>query len=135
MTKQNQIYKCEICGNIVDVLHNGAGELVCCGQPMNLMEEKIKDEGMEKHVPVIEKSSVDDCQCKDCFLVKIGEVEHPMTEDHFIEWIEIVMENGKRTKKFLKSGDKPEFKFNVKKKVISIRSYCNIHGLWKHDVE
>jgi len=125
MTKQNQIYKCEVCGNIVEVLHIGAGELVCCGQPMKLMEEKIKDEGKEKHLPVIEKSSI----------IKIGEVEHPMNENHFIEWIEITTENEKKLKKFLKFDDKPQFDFNIKERIISVRCYCNIHGLWKYDVE
>jgi len=134
MTNQNQIYKCEICGNIVEVLHIGAGELVCCGQPMGLMNEKAKDEGEEKHVPVVEDLPSSICQGKDGAIIKVGEVEHPMNEDHFIEWIEIVIEDGKRDKKFLQPGDKPQVEFYTRKKVVGVRAYCNIHGLWKCDI-
>ena len=117
MTKQKEIYKCNICGNIVEVLHHGAGELVCCGQPMQLIVAKIKEEGSEKHLPVIEKDRV-----------VIGEVEHPSEDNHYIEWIEInTKENS--SKKFLNPGDKPEV--NISGDVISVRAYCNIHGLWK----
>lgn len=123
MTELRQIYKCNICGNIVEVLHTGVGQLVCCGQPMELLKEKTKDEGLEKHVPVIEKT-------KTGVKVKVGSIPHPMEEKHYIEWIEI-MTNGRVYRKFLQSNDKPEAEFEVKAKEIEAREYCNIHGLWK----
>jgi superoxide reductase len=122
MTQKNQVYKCEICGNIVEVLHEGAGELVCCGQPMKLQEEKIQEEGNEKHKPVIEKN-------EEGILIKVGSVSHPMEENHYIEWIEIFTDKG-RSKKFLKPGEKPEVFFPVKTENIKAREYCNVHGLW-----
>jgi len=131
VTEQNQIYKCNICGNIVEILHTGVGQLVCCDQPMGLLEEKTKDQGLEKHVPVIEELPANVCQGKDGVKIKIGEVEHPMEEDHYIEWIEIIPSDGKRGKKFLKPGDKPEAEFYTRKEVIRARAYCNVHGLWK----
>jgi len=123
MTELKQIYKCNVCGNIVEVLHTGVGQLVCCGQPMELKEEKTQDEGKEKHVPVIEKT-------ENGVKVKIGSVLHPMEEKHFIEWIEIIAD-GKSCRKFLKPGDKPEAEFEVKAEKIEAREYCNVHGLWK----
>lgn len=124
MTKQKEIYKCKICGNIVEVLHAGVGELVCCGQPMELQKEKTQDSAIEKHVPYIEKT-------KDGILVKVGQnQDHPMEEKHYIEWIEITAD-GAVYKKFLKPGDKPQAIFEIKAKNISAREYCNIHGLWK----
>jgi superoxide reductase len=123
MTEKKQIYKCEVCGNIIEVLHDGVGTLVCCGQPMKLMEEKIKDVGNEKHVPIIEKN-------EEGVKVKVGSVPHPMTEEHHIEWIEISTEKGE-SKKFLKPGESPESLFPVKNKNIKSREYCNLHGLWK----
>jgi superoxide reductase len=123
MTRQKEIYKCEVCGNIVEVLHNGGGQLVCCGQPMTLMNEKIKDMGNEKHVPIIEKN-------EEGVKIKVGSVPHPMTEEHHIEWIEISTENGE-SKKFLKSGQPPETMFPVKNNKVKSRAYCNLHGLWK----
>lgn len=123
MTEQLQIYKCNICGNIVEVLHTGVGQLVCCGQPMELMKEKTKDIGSEKHVPVIEKTAKG-------VKVRVGSVPHPMEEKHYIEWIEI-MADGRAYRKFLKPGDKPEAEFEVADKKIVARELCNIHGLWK----
>ena len=123
MTQLNQIYKCNVCGNIVEVLHTGVGLLVCCGQPMELLTEKTKDEGLEKHVPVIEKT---DKGVK----VKVGSIPHPMEEKHFIEWIEL-MANGRLYRQFLKPGQAPEAEFNVKAKKITAREYCNLHGLWR----
>ena len=124
MTKQNQIYKCEVCGNIVEVLHEGTGELVCCGQPMKLLEEKIKEEGNEKHKPIIEAN-------EEGVTIKVGSVPHPMEEEHYIEWIEISTDKGE-SKKFLKPGEPPEIKFPIKVPIekISARAYCNVHGLW-----
>jgi superoxide reductase len=123
MTKLKEIYKCAICGNIVEILHNGAGELVCCGQPMNLLTEKGGDVGAEKHVPVIETTT-------EGFLIKVGSVPHPMEEAHYIEWIETQTSEGS-CKKFLKPGDSPEFMIKGDVKIIKARCYCNIHGLWQ----
>jgi superoxide reductase len=123
MTEQKQIYKCNICGNIVEVLYAGGGQLVCCGQPMELLKEKIEDVGKEKHVPVIEKTETG-------IIVKVGSVSHPMEEKHYIEWIEIIAD-GASYRKFLKHGDKPEAEFCIKVEKIEAREYCNIHGLWK----
>jgi superoxide reductase len=119
MTTKNQIWKCNVCGNVIEVLHEGADSLVCCGQPMVLQEENTVDAAQEKHIPVIEGRTV-----------KIGSVPHPMEETHYIEWIEAVNEDGERCKKFLKPGEKPEaeFAFEVKE----ARAYCNLHGLWKN---
>lgn len=123
MTKVGEVYKCNICGNIVEVLHAGAGKLVCCGQPMELLKEKNKDTGQEKHVPVIEKT-------KNGYKVKIGSVPHPMEQGHYIEWIELVTSSGS-LRKFLKPGDKPEAEFDTSAKALYAREYCNLHGLWK----
>jgi len=123
MTELKQIYKCNICGNIVEVLHTGVGELVCCGQPMELKEEKSKDEGQEKHVPVIEKTGKG-------VKVKVGSIPHPMEEKHYIEWIEVIT-NGESCRKFLKPEDKPEAEFELKSEKVEARAYCNVHGLWK----
>jgi len=123
MTAQKEIYRCNICGNIVEVLHNGVGQLVCCGQPMERLAEKEAEEGLEKHVPIIEKTEKG-------ILVKVGSVPHPMEEKHFIEWIEVIVD-GRYCRKFLKPGDKPEAEFQISGDNISAREYCNIHGLWK----
>lgn len=125
MTKQLEIYKCEVCGNIVEVLHEGGGELVCCGQPMKLFMENTVDAAKEKHVPVIEKTA-------NGYKVKVGAVAHPMEEKHYIEWIEILAD-GKVYRKFLKPGDAPEAEFCIAASSVVAREYCNIHGLWKKD--
>lgn len=123
MTERNQTYKCNICGNIVEVLHAGAGQLVCCGQPMELLKEKTEDAGQEKHMPVIEQTETG-------VKVKVGSIPHPMEKEHYIEWIEIIAD-GKNYRKFLKLGDKPEATFEIKAEKIKAKEYCNIHGLWK----
>jgi len=123
MTEKLQIYKCEICGNIVEILHEGKGELVCCGEPMKLYAENTVDAAKEKHVPVVEKVSGG-------VKVTVGSVLHPMEEKHYIEWIEIIAD-GKAYRQFLKPGDVPEATFNVDAQDISVREYCNLHGLWK----
>ncbi|KPJ57334.1 hypothetical protein AMJ49_01925 [Parcubacteria bacterium DG_74_2] len=125
MTAKRQIYKCNICGNIVEVLHVGVGQLVCCGQPMELLNEKETDIGLEKHVPIIEKKEKG-------IKVKVGSTPHPMEEKHYIEWIEISVED-RIYRKFLKSGDRPEAEFGIKADKIEAREYCNIHGLWKSE--
>lgn len=131
MTQNNQIYKCQICGNVVEVLHNGVGTLVCCGQPMDLMLEKDKDEGKEKHLPVIEFLPPSVCKVTDGIKVRIGENLHPMQEEHYIEWIEVKTAEGKIGKRFLNPTDVPEVEFNTRSKILEVRAYCNIHGLWK----
>lgn len=120
----NKIYKCNICGNVVELLHIGGGELICCGKPMELLLEKTNDEGMEKHVPVVE-------QTENGIRVKVGSVPHPMEEAHYIEWIEINFDR-KVGKKFLHPGENPESEFSAKLENVSVRSYCNVHGLWKN---
>ncbi len=125
MAKLREIYKCEICGNIVEVLHGGQGALVCCEEEMIKMEEKTEDSSTEKHVPYIEKTD-------EGILVKVGENEnHPMIEKHYIEWIQIIVD-GKSYRKFLEPGDKPQALFEIKADGITAREYCNIHGLWKN---
>jgi len=103
--QQRQIYKCSVCGNVVEILHVGTGELVCCDQPMTLMQAKTNEEGSEKHLPVIEVLPPNMCRDKDGFKIKVGSVEHPMEENHYIEWIEIITDDGKTGKKFLKPGE------------------------------
>jgi len=123
MTQIKQIYRCKVCGNIVEVLHTGAGTLVCCGQEMELLTENTVEASLEKHVPVIEKTERG-------VIVKVGAVPHPMQDDHFIEWIEIQTAS-KSGKKFLKPGDAPEAEFFTTEEVLFARAYCNLHGLWK----
>ncbi|MFH1450743.1 MAG: desulfoferrodoxin [archaeon] len=123
MTELNQVYKCEICGNIVEMVHAGVGELVCCGQPMQLLKENTVDAAKEKHVPIVEKTETG-------YKVKVGSVPHPMEEKHYIEWIELLAD-GKSYKKFLKPGDLPEAEFCTSATSITAREYCNLHGLWK----
>ena len=118
MTKINQIWKCEVCGNIVEILHEGADSLVCCKKPMVLQEEHGKEqEGKEKHVPIIEGNNV-----------KVGSIPHPMEDKHYIEWIEAVGNNNEEGIVFLKPGQDPEAEFSFAP--TSARAYCNMHGLW-----
>ena len=123
MTKLNQVYVCEVCGNIVEMLHPGDGELVCCGQNMVLQEENTVDAAKEKHVPVIEKINGG-------VLVKVGSVEHPMIDAHYIEWIEVHTDK-KVYRKYLKPGDKPQAEFMLNEAVLYAREYCNLHYLWR----
>lgn len=123
MTKTKQIYRCSVCGNIVEVVNASTGTLSCCGKPMELLTENTTDAATEKHVPVIEKT---DCG----YRVTVGEVEHPMAEEHYIQWIELVTEKGV-LRKFLKPGEKPVAEFKTCAKNVTAREYCNLHGLWK----
>ncbi len=123
MTGLKQVYRCNVCGNIVEVLHAGQGELVCCGQPMELLQEKTADAGREKHVPVVEAT---DSGLK----VTVGSVPHPMEEKHYIEWVEVITD-GDGCRKFLRPGNKPEAEFEIEPQKVAAREYCNIHGLWK----
>ena len=126
MTEEKQVYRCNICGNIVEVVHLGAGKLVCCDQQMQLLEEKIGGLGPQKHIPVVEKTN-------NGVKVKVGSVSHPMEENHCIEWIEIVADN-EVYRKALKPGEKAEAEFDIKLEnidEISAREYCSVHGLWR----
>lgn len=123
MAKKAGVYKCDLCGNIVEVLHEGAGDLVCCGQNMTLMEENSVDAAVEKHVPVIEKIDGG-------YKVKVGSAPHPMEEKHYIEWIEL-MADGQVLRAELSPGDAPEATFATAAATVSARSYCNLHGLWR----
>lgn len=123
MTNLNEIYRCSICGNIVEVVHAAAGQLVCCGKPMQAMKENSQDAAVEKHVPVVEK--VDGG-----YLVTIGSVEHPMLPEHYIEWIELVTPNGV-LRRYLAPGQKPQALFITDATDVYAREYCNLHGLWK----
>ena len=118
-----EVYRCDICGNIVEIVHGGAGEIHCCGEPMKRLSETTTDAPGEKHVPVVERLA-------NCTMVKVGVVPHPMEEDHHIEWIEVEVD-GKAYRKFLKPGDAPEAAFEVVGELIKAREYCNVHGLWK----
>lgn len=124
MSKLLDIFKCELCGHIVEVLHAGDGELVCCGKPMVQMVENTVDAAKEKHVPVIEKVAGG-------YKVKVGSVAHPMEEKHFIEWVQLCGEGDLALRKFLKPGEAPEAEFKTEATSVSAREYCNIHGLWK----
>lgn len=125
MTKRYEIYKCEVCGNIVEVLHAGVGTLVCCGQDMKLMEEQTADMATEKHVPVMEET-------EDGTIVKVGSIPHPMEEKHYIEWVQMISRDGMMSPRhFLKPGEPAEANFKMKKNGATAREYCNIHGLWK----
>lgn len=123
MAQDKGIYKCIVCGNIVEVIFASDGDLVCCGQPMELLVENTVDASKEKHIPVIEKTS-------NGFKVKVGSVEHPMEEKHYIMWIALIAD-GKEYRKFLKPGDKPEAEFCIDAKAITAKEYCNLHGVWK----
>jgi superoxide reductase len=123
MAELRQIYKCEICGNMVEVIHGSGGTLVCCNKQMNLIDENTVDASKEKHVPVIEK-------VEGGILVKVGSIDHPMEENHHIEWIEIHAGN-KLYRKYLKLGEKPEVLFKIDEEVDYAREYCNLHGLWR----
>lgn len=125
MTERLQVYKCEICGNVVEVLHPGLGKLICCGRPMTYLGEKSKDVGLEKHVPIIEKTEKG-------VRVKVGSIPHPMEPGHYIEWIELVDED-KVCRRFLRPGEMPEAEFAIEAKELEkmrAREYCNLHGLW-----
>lgn len=123
MPEKLQIYKCEKCGHIVEVLHGGAGDLICCAQPMKLYAENTVDAAKEKHVPVIEKTA-------NGVKIKVGSVPHPMEEKHYIEWIEIIAD-GQAYRQFLNPGDAPEATFCIQADSITAREYCSLHGLWK----
>lgn len=123
MTKKQEVYKCELCGNIVQVAHASGGTLSCCGQDMKLQEPKTADQSTEKHVPIIEKTD-------NGIKVTVGSTEHPMADNHFIEWIEVINDDYIQ-RKYLKPGDKPVAEFFVPySESLVAREYCNVHGNW-----
>jgi superoxide reductase len=125
MAEKREVYKCDACGIIVEVLHEGPGGLVCCQQDMRLLNENTSDGAKEKHVPVIEKTDKG-------VTVKVGSVPHPMLAEHSIEWIELVAD-GKVFRQYLQPGQAPEATFCLcfTPKTLEAREYCNLHGLWK----
>ena len=123
MAKMNEVYKCSICGNIVEVLHGGDGSLVCCGQPMSLLRENTTDAALEKHVPTLEKKDGG-------WQVNVGSVDHPMTAEHYIEWIELIV-GDTVYRQNLNPGEKPAAFFPCAADKVTARAYCNLHGLWK----
>ncbi len=123
MANRLEIYKCQKCGNIVEVLHGSAGTLVCCGEDMTLYKANTVDAAREKHVPLIEKTATG-------LKVKVGSVAHPMEDKHYIEWIEVIAD-GRAYRQILNPGDAPEAVFDIQADSISARAYCNIHGLWQ----
>ena len=122
-TDRLQVYKCEVCGIIAEVLEGGAGELICCGEPMRLYEENTVDASREKHLPVVTKEAGG-------FRVAVGSVPHPMEPKHYIMWIELLAD-GKAYRQFLKPADKPEAFFPLQAEKVCARELCNIHGMWK----
>lgn len=126
MAKRLDVYKCELCGNIVEVYNVGGGTLSCCGQDMKLMDEKSADLTTEKHVPVIEKIDGG-------YKVIVGSTPHPMTEEHYIQWIELIAD-GHALTHFLKPGDAAEATFMTSASKVTAREYCNLHGNWKNEL-
>ena len=124
-TQQLQIYQCNVCGNVVEVLRRGGGTLVCCGVPMALQAENTTDAAQEKHVPVIERTD-------EGIKVSVGSTLHPMQDDHYIEWIEVVAE-GRTYRQFLQPGEEPTAVFPVDNDQVTVREQCNLHGVWKTD--
>lgn len=122
MAQQLEVYKCATCGNVVELIHSGPGQLVCCGKPMDLLAENTVDASKEKHVPVVEKGD-------GCVKVTVGSVAHPMEEAHYIEWIELIAD-GKAYRQFLKPGEAPVAVFPVSAANITVRELCNLHGQW-----
>jgi len=122
-TSKQQVYKCSRCGNMLEMVHFGGGPLVCCGEPMGLLEENATDAAQEKHVPVVEKVAGG-------YKVAVGSVFHPMEEKHYIEWIELIVDETLVYRKILKAGEAPEAVFLVSGNSVRARAYCNLHGLW-----
>lgn len=123
MPKRLEVYKCQHCGNIIEVMVGGGADIVCCGENMQLQSENTVDAAKEKHVPVIEKGN-------GTITVKVGSVAHPMEEKHYIQWIELIAD-GKVYRQFLEPGQAPEATFCVTAENVSAREYCNLHGHWK----
>ena len=121
--ERNNILKCNLCGNIIEVIEAHSDNLVCCGQDMNILQENIIEASTEKHIPAVEKTNGG-------ILVKIGSIAHPMEEKHYIQWVEVISKN-KSYKKFFSPNNKPEAFFPIEDDKLIVRAYCNLHGLWK----
>ncbi len=128
MTKELEIYKCNKCGNIVAINHSGTENLSCCSEPMKLIEDNIIEASIEKHIPILSKINENE------YKIFVGEIEHPMTTEHYIEWIEVITDRNSRLTFFLKPGDKPEINFLTAEKIVCIKAYCNLHGLWSKKI-
>jgi superoxide reductase len=128
-TKLNEIYKCEVCGNITEMVHEGEGDLVCCGQPMTLQKENTQDAVLEKHVPYVERE-------EDIVYIQIGETIHPSTDEHYIEWIELLTDDNEVLRQYLNPQEEPKAQFLIPEaqELGQVRAYCNMHGLWKKDM-
>ena len=126
MTEKREIYRCPICGNMVEVVGEGMGSMVCCGKPMTRLEGNAVDASLEKHVPVVERT-------EGKYKVSVGSTPHPMTDEHFIQWIELLTPT-KVLRHELCPGDKPEVTFVTDDDAICAREYCNLHGLWKYEL-
>jgi len=124
MAERFQVYKCDSCGHIVEMLHAGQGQMFCCGKPMRVLSENTVDAALEKHVPVVTKAG-------EGIEVKVGSVAHPMEKEHYIEWIEAVKDGKVIFRQYLNPGDAPEAKFKTDAKGVVVREFCNLHGLWK----
>lgn len=125
MSKRCEVYRCAVCGAVVEVVRGGGGTLYCCGQPMERMEEHAKDVGVEKHLPVVEK-------VEGGYRVKVGQVPHPMLDEHHIEWIELLTLQGVQ-RQLLPAAGKPEVVFQTEERPIAARAFCNLHGLWRSE--
>lgn len=126
MAKAGEIYKCNHCGIMSVIVHDGGGKLICCGEPMELITENTVDAAVEKHIPVVEKTA-------EGFKVTVGSVNHPMEEKHYIEWIQVITDGNKCLTQALKPGDAPVAEFTTKENAVKVRAYCNLHGLWRSE--
>jgi superoxide reductase len=126
MTEVNQVYRCSVCGNIVEVRHAAGGELVCCNQQMDLLVANTQDAATEKHVPVVTRTEVG-------IEVRVGEIDHPMDDNHYIEWITLITKNKTKTV-YLAPGDEPRAIFKTTAEGGVVYEYCNLHGLWKIEI-
>ena len=124
MTELKQAYRCNVCGNMVEMVRSGKGELVCCGQPMQLMVPQTTETAYEKHVPVIVQRN----GAK--ITVRVGATPHPMMPEHFIEWIELITED-RVLRQHLKPGEEPVAEFLFEGDTFRLREFCNLHGLWE----
>lgn len=125
MAKRLEVYKCDRCGNVIEVVCGGPGEMSCCGQAMKHLDENTVDAAREKHVPVINRTAAG-------LEVTVGSVPHPMEEKHFITFIEVI--NGDRVCRIdLKPGQPPKAVFNAPSGKVKVREYCNLHGVWQSE--
>ncbi len=126
MIAKSQVYRCSVCGNMVEVVAVGGGTLVCCGQPMDLQQENTSDGAVEKHVPEYTHQN-------GVVKVVVGSVVHPMLENHYIQWIEVITAK-EVYRKYLKAGEEPVAEFAIQEPVLKVREYCNLHGLWAKNI-